>query len=80
MNSLIEFPRTHNTDSFAPRALATPSAEILRARDLLRDVLMLDDDGSLMLVGHVGASLNEVCMTLDNLAGLQHMFEVWNAS
>ena len=60
--------------------MPTPSAEILRVRDLLRDVLLRDDDGSLVLVGQVGAGLNEICMTLDSLAGQQQMFEAWNAS
>ena len=62
----------------------TASAEILRARDLLRDVLLRDDetDGeaeNAALVGEVSSRLNEIVCALDNLAGLQHLFEVWSS-
>ena len=63
----------------APNArTATASAEIQRARDLLRDLLLRDDEtDDLALVSQVSSGLNEIVVTLDSLAGLQKMFEVW---
>jgi hypothetical protein len=63
------------------REPTTASAEIRRARDLLRDVLLRDDDegDGVALIGEVSTGLNEIVCTLDNLAGLQHLFEVWSA-
>jgi len=58
---------------------STASAEILRARDLLRDILLREDEiEEVVLVGQVSIGLNEIVCTLDNLAGLQHLFEVWS--
>ena len=60
-------------------APATASAEILRARDLLRDILLREDETeAVVLVGKVSSDLNEIVCTLDNLAGLQKMFELWS--
>lgn len=65
-------------------ATRTASAEILRARDLLRDLLLRDDDEELgnldepALAGQVSSGINEICSTLDSLAGLQMMFEAWS--
>jgi len=57
----------------------TASAEILRARDLLRDVLLREDETEeTVLVGKVSNGLNEIIARLDNLAGLQQLFEVWS--
>jgi hypothetical protein len=61
------------------RSATSASEEILRARDLLRDVLLRDDESDeLALIGQVSAGLNEIVCTLDSLAGLQRMFEVWS--
>jgi hypothetical protein len=58
---------------------STASTEILRARDLLRDLLLREDETEdAVLVGQVSSGLNEIVCTLDNLAGLQHLFEVWS--
>jgi hypothetical protein len=55
------------------------SAEIRRARDILRDVLLREDEiEETVLVGQVSTGLNEITCQLDNLAGLQHLFEVWS--
>jgi hypothetical protein len=70
--------------SSAARKSATnaPSGEILRARDLLRDLLLREDEAneeeSVALVGHVYEGLDEICSHLDSLAGLQMMFEAWS--
>lgn len=66
----------------APKSeTGSASAEILRARDLLRDVLLREDETeNIVLVGQVSTGLNEIVCTLDNLAGLQHLFEVWSAT
>ncbi len=56
------------------------SAEILRARDLLRDVLLREDiTDETVLLGEVSAGLNEMVEQLDRLAGLQTIFESWNS-
>jgi hypothetical protein len=61
------------------REPSTASAEIRRARDILRDVLLRDDEGDeVILTGQVSSGLNEIVCTLDSLAGLQHLFEVWS--
>jgi len=61
------------------REPATASAEIRRARDILRDVLLRDDEGDdAALTGQVSTGLNEITCQLDNLAGLQHLFEAWS--
>jgi hypothetical protein len=58
---------------------ASASAEIRRARDILRDVLLREDEiEEAVLVGQVSTGLNEITCALDNLAGLQHLFEVWS--
>jgi len=47
----------------------------------LRDVLLRDDEEgeeAIALPGQVSTGLNEIVCTLDNLAGLQHLFEVWS--
>jgi len=63
----------------AKKSATSASDEILRARDLLRDVLLRDDESDeLALIGQVSAGLNEIVCTLDSLAGLQRMFEVWS--
>jgi len=56
------------------------SAEIQRARDILRDVLLREDETEeIVLLGKVSQSLNEMACTLDSLAGLQMMFENWGS-
>jgi len=56
------------------------SAEIQRARDLLRDLLLREDDADEdVFVGTVRDGLNEIICRLDNLAGTQTLFEVWNS-
>lgn len=62
-------------------AALAASDEIRRARDILRDVLLRDDESDeLALVGQVSSGLNEIICTLDSLAGLQMLFENWSAS
>jgi len=52
---------------------------MLRAADLLRDVLLRDDaTEELCLVGQVSAGISEIVDRLHSLAGLQMMFEGWN--
>jgi len=54
------------------------SAEILRARDILRDVLLREDETEeIVLLGKVSEGLNQMLGELDSLAGLQMMFESW---
>ena len=66
----------------APKSASTASAasaEILRARDLLRDILLREDETEdVVLVGQVSTGLNEIICILDNLAGLQQLFEAWS--
>ena len=68
----------------APRSAssASASAEIQRACDLLRDLLLREDeaDEDMVFVGEVRDGLNEIVCRLNDLAGLQTLFEVWNAS
>ena len=56
-----------------------PSADIARARDLLREILLRDEnhpeDENGALVGTVSSALDEIQKRLDSLAGLQTMFE-----
>jgi hypothetical protein len=61
------------------------SSELLRACDILRDVLLRDDeeltDGKPdVLIGQVSAGVQEIVTRLQSLAGLQMMFEAWNKS
>jgi len=64
---------------------ARPSAEILRACDILRDVLLRDDEEfsdderESAIVGQVSAGVLEIVDRLHSLAGLQMMFEGWKA-
>lgn len=58
------------------------SAEILRAADVLRSVLLWDDDEEnqeQILVGQVSAEVSQIVDRLQSLAGLQMMFEGWNS-
>ena len=62
----------------APPAPQSASAEIRRARDLLRDILLREDETEeTVLVGKVSERLNEIVLDLDNLAGLQDVFDAW---
>lgn len=65
-----------------PPSVRSASAEIQRARDILRDVLLRDDEcdeeSDVPLIGQVSDGLNEIISTLDSLAGLQQMFEAWS--
>src|SRR5579864_254039 len=71
--------RPNVANPVATKSATSASDEILRARDLLRDVLLRDDESDeLALIGQVSAGLNEIVCTLDSLAGLQRMFEVWS--
>jgi hypothetical protein len=55
-----------------------PSADILRAQWLLRDVLLREDvTEDVLLADEVRDGLDQVCRLLDHLAGQQHMFEFW---
>lgn len=57
------------------------SAEILRVRDLLRDLLLREDETEeSVLMDEVSNGLNEIVCRLDHLGGLQMMFENWSAS
>lgn len=61
------------------------SAEILRACDVLRAVLLRDDEELAdsepdVLIGQVSAGITEIIDRLQSLAGLQMMFEAWNKS
>ena len=59
---------------------ASASAELLRAADLLREVLLRDDESEeVALLGQVSAGVNEIVDRLQALAGLQMMFEGWSA-
>lgn len=65
----------------APKSASPASAEIRRARDLLRDILLREDETEeVVLIGQVSTGLNEMVCSLDNLAALQQLFEVWSQS
>ena len=62
------------------KEISTKSAadRIRQASEILKD-LLVDDDlvSGILLIGPVSESLNEVVMELDNLSGLQNLFEMW---
>lgn len=82
MSSLIEFPTRQSPATLVTKNASTPSAEILRACDLLREVICHnEEDGEGQPVaGHVVDGVNEIVDTLQALVGLQMMWETWNAS
>jgi hypothetical protein len=51
-----------------------PSARIRRARELVGDVLLEDEE---RLLGLVSERLNSMMLELDTLAGRQKLFELW---
>lgn len=61
----------------APSASA-PSAEITRARDILRDILLREDSiEEVLLLSEVRNQLDYIGRMLDSLAGKQLLFELW---
>lgn len=61
-----------------PPALAEPaSARIRRASKLLEDLLLEDDLGSISLIGQASEGLNRILLELDQVAGVQRLFELW---
>jgi hypothetical protein len=79
----ISATRPNAVPTAAKSAPTSASAEILRACDVLRDVLLREDedfsdDEPDALVGQVSAGLVEIIDRLQSLAGLQMMFEAWS--
>jgi hypothetical protein len=71
-------PTRPNAASSAASATGTISADLLRARWLLHDVLMREDvTEEVLLLDEVRDGLDQVCRTLEHLAGQQHLFEFW---
>jgi hypothetical protein len=73
--------RPNGASSAAPSA----SSEILRACDVLRAVLLrndeeLSDTEPDPVVGQVADGISEIIDRLQSYAGLQMMFEAWNRS
>lgn len=63
------------------RIRVRPSADIARARDVLRALLLrYENSESVELVGTVKDSIEEIANRLDSLAGLQTMFEEFGKS
>lgn len=65
----------------APRnpATGTASADLLRARFLLCDVLIREDvTEEVLLLDEVRDGIDQVCRLLEHLAGQQQMFEFWS--
>jgi hypothetical protein len=61
----------------APKS-ATASADLLRARHLLREVLIREDvTEEELLLDEVRDGLDQVCRILEYLAGQQQLFEFW---
>lgn len=59
----------------------TPSAEILRACEVLRTLLLLaETDERYNLVGTVSTAIDEIQERLCSLSGLQKMFEQFTRS
>jgi len=74
-------PSTAPTAARKSASSTSASVEIQRARDLLRDVLLREDEtDEILFVDAVREGLNEIANRLDSLAGIQTLFEVWNAS
>jgi hypothetical protein len=57
-------------------AVAPASERIEAARSVLCELLMLDEDES-VLVGAVSEPLNDIVAELDRLRGVQHLYELW---
>jgi len=53
------------------------SARIRRASKLLEDLLLEDDLGSISLIGQASEGLNRILLELDQVAGVQRLFELW---
>ena len=56
-----------------------PSARLRRVRGLIEDLLLEDDleHENGLLMSSVEYDLNRIVVELDQIAGLQHMFELW---
>jgi hypothetical protein len=55
------------------------SARIRQAHQVLADLLLVDEMGygGDLLLGAVAESLNEMLLELDQISGLQRLFELW---
>jgi len=56
-----------------------PSTRLRRVRGLIEDLLLEDDleHENGLLMSSVEYDLNRIVVKLDQIAGLQHMFELW---
>jgi len=56
-----------------------PSARLRRVRGLIEDLLLEDDleHENGLLMSSVEYDLNRIVIELDQISGLQHMFELW---
>jgi hypothetical protein len=71
-------PAENRSDTTAGRD-ESASAQIRLVRGILADLLLKDDFAfeNTLLLSAVSEDLNRIVLELENLAGLQRMFELW---